>query len=320
MVQSKSLILTGPTGVGKSGLAIQIALEAAKRGGPNGGKKIEIINADSVAFYKHFDIGTAKPTPEEQQGVPHHLLSILEPEEKEGEEFTAAKFYRKTLSTIQEIESRGAKALIVGGSGMYLKTLLFGLWEAPGKDPVKRLELEATDALELFQRLEKIDSVSAKRIGPNDKYRLVRSLEIFHMTGKTPTELQKEMPVTRNENMKLWLLERDKPELEIRLKKRIQEMLDQGWVEETRNLKKNYPNSKVHRSVGYAQINDYIDGLQPKGRAPIKTTQALAEEIFLGHRYLAKGQRTWFKTMPADHVYILDKDRNRCIDESIQFF
>lgn len=301
MVQSKNLepktvILTGPTAVGKSSLAIEAAQELG----------LEIINADSVCFYQEFNIGSAKPTEEELKRVPHHLINVAHP----NETYHAGQFYRDCLATLTDIHSRQKRAIIVGGSGFYLKALRMGLWEAPATSPEFRQTLEGIDTPLLFERLIAIDPIHAQKIGANDRYRMIRALEIFELSGKRPSELEANMPSEPDPRFELWVVDREREELAQRMRTRIQTMLDESLVEETRSLREKYPESKTLHAVGYQQVLDYLDGVKPEGRIVRPGKIGLIDEIELSHRQLAKQQRTWFKNLNPNESFVLDKDRD----------
>jgi len=275
-------VICGPTASGKTELALKMARE---------NPKTEIINCDSLIVYRHFDIGTAKPTPVELAAVPHHLVNIRDPEDR----FDAADFVKGVTTARAEIADRGGSAILVGGTGFYLKALLFGLWDAPETNPAFREEMEEIPNAALQRELEKVDPVSAARIGPNDRYRLIRSLEIFKFSGKTPTELQSQQNKTPNPEYELIVIDRPDAELFARVEKRTQAMLDAGWIEETIRLRKQFPSAPALRSVGYAQILDHLDGIAPRGRKLAPGIQGLKDEINLATRQLIKSQRTFFK-------------------------
>ena len=301
---SPTIILTGPTASGKTALAIEAAMElrALRTQAP----QIEIINADSVCFYQEFNIGSAKPTPEELKLVPHHLIDVAHP----NENYHAGKFLKDCEQKLSEIHARGNRAIIVGGSGFYLKALRLGLWEAPPTDEKFREAMAAIDTPPLFEKLVKLDPLHAQKIGANDRYRIIRALEIIETgSGKTPTQLEKEMPSEPDPRFQLWVIDRDKAELEDRMRVRIAQMLDQGWIEETRALIEKYPQSRTLGAVGYQQIVDHLNGVLPEGRIKKPGLPGLIDEIVLSHRQLAKQQRTWFKNMKPDQLFQLEKDR-----------
>ncbi len=292
MVQS--IVLTGPTAVGKTSLALQIARTLG----------LEIVNADTVCFYRHFDIGSAKPSELEQNEIPHHLIDVADPLEN----YHAGRFLSDCKKALAEIHSRGKRALIVGGSGFYLKVLRYGMWDAPAGSPEFRAELQGVPLEELFLRLQAQDPVHAQKIGANDRYRLVRALEILALSEKKPSELESGMSRTPDPAFRLFVVDREKTALEERMLVRIRAMLDRGWIEETRVLREKFPGSRILRSVGYAQILDHLDGVKPQGRKLRPGTAGLIDEITLAHHQLAKQQRTWFKSLEPDAIFTLDRD------------
>jgi tRNA dimethylallyltransferase len=292
MVQS--IILTGPTAVGKTNLALEIAQAAG----------LEIINADSVCFYRHFNIGSAKPSPLDLQRVPHHLVDVADPLEN----YHAGRFLTECQAKLDEIHSRGKRALIVGGSGFYLKVLRYGLWDAPATSDEFRKSIDPESTETLFERLFRLDPVHAEKVGPADRYRLIRGLEILSLSGKKPSELEENMNSTANPAFKLVVVDREKEELEQRMRIRIEGMMEAGWIQETEALKARYPESKVLRSVGYAQIMDSLAGVLPSGRKVRPGIEGLIDEVALAHRQLAKQQRTWFKNLKPDLVFELSRD------------
>ncbi len=304
MVQS--IILTGPTAVGKTSIALDFAAKAG----------IEIINADSVCFYRDFDIGSAKPSKEERARAAHHLIDIASPDET----YHAGRFLRDCSRILEEIHARGKRAIIVGGSGFYLKALRFGLWDAPESSPAFRESLGKTPTPELFQRLSSLDPDHAGKIAATDRYRIIRALEILELSGRKPSELESSMPENPDPRFQLWVLDREKEELDSRIRDRVKAMLDAGWLKETRRLRSLYPDSRVLRSVGYQQILDHLEGKAPPGRKPRAGIPGLADEIELGHRQLAKQQRTWFKNMGFDREFKLDRDLESLKDLLMKFY
>ncbi len=278
----KTLILTGPSASGKSALAFELA---KNRG------RTHIINADSLQVYRDFNIGTAKPTQEELDQIPHHLISITDPTEI----FTAGDFVREAMGALEKIHAKNDRAIIVGGTGFYLKALLFGIWTEQKIDPVLRSELEKKTNYELFEQLMSSDPTSAKRMGPNDRYRLIRSLELITLTGKTPTEFQEAEPKEPNPEFDLWVLDRPKADLESRISTRIKSMLEKGLIEEVVALRVKYPDSRALDSVGYREVCAYLTGKKPQGRVVAEGIKGLQSEIELATRQLVKQQRTWIR-------------------------
>lgn len=304
MVQS--IILTGPTAVGKSALAI----EAAQTLG------LEIINADSVCFYQRFNIGSAKPTLDELNLVRHHLIDVAHP----NEVYHAGKFLKDIQATLQDIHARHKRALIVGGSGFYLKALRLGLWEAPATSADFRASVENRDTQALFEELSGLDPTHASKVGSEDRYRLIRALEILHISGKKPSELQASMSGEPNPAYQLWLVDREKDELALRMRTRIVAMLDAGLVNETIALREAFPNSKTLHAVGYAQVLNFLEGVSPEGRKLKAGIPGLVDEIELAHRQLAKQQRTWFKSLKPEETFTLESDRHSIFEKLVKFY
>jgi tRNA dimethylallyltransferase len=282
-VKQKIVILCGPTGVGKSEIALRLAETV-------GG---EIIVADSQAVLKGFDIGTAKPSPEERERIPHHLIDVAE----FGELFDAARFAILAEQAIQEIFSRGCRPIISGGTGLYLKALLFGLMEAPKRDDEFRKHLEYRKSQEglpvLYQELQRLDPARAQEIHPNDAVRIIRALEIHHLTGTIPSDLAVNHGFREKKYEALKIgLKRPIEELYRRIDQRVLAMLNHGWVEEvkgflTRGI------DLIHgktQTIGYPVLAEYV-----KGEIFIKEA---IETIQKETRRLAKRQMTWFR---ADH-------------------
>ncbi len=304
MVQS--IVLSGPTASGKSSLALEVASSLG----------LEIINADSVCFYRGFDIGSAKPSSEERSRVPHHLIDIADPLDT----YHAGKFLKDCRDRLAEIHSRGKRALIVGGSGFYLKALRKGLWDAPEGSPEFRNTLAGRSTEDLYAELIGIDPDHAAKIGPADRYRMVRALEIFRLSGRKPSELESGMDEKTDPSFQLWIIDRETPELMERIRLRVDHMLEQGWVEETRHLMESHPESRTLRAVGYAQVVRHLRGELPPGRKIPPGIPGLREEIILSHRQLVKTQRTWFKQLAPDQTFTLDTDLANLKEKLIQFY
>ena len=300
-------ILSGPTASGKTALA----LEAAEKFGG-----IELINADSLCIYRGMDIGTAKPTREERSRIPHHLIDIRNP----SEEFTAGDFIREVKSAVESIHARGKRALIVGGTGFYLKALRFGLWDAPPAEPKLRKELEALPLSELHRELSEKDPASAQRIGLSDLYRLVRAVEILRLSGKTPTELQAQAPSEPSRSFPLWVIDRTAEELDARILLRAEGLLRAGLLEETRALLEQFPGARPLKSVGYAECVLYLSGQTPSGRTVAPGEAGLRDEITLGTRQLARRQRKWFRNQKPEKRFQLDQDHSALLQELRAWF
>lgn len=304
-------ILTGVTASGKTELALGLA-QALKP------TDLEIINADSLLVYRGLDTGTAKPSKAEQAAVPHWLIDVREPDQP----FTAGDFVREAQAAIDAIHARGARALIVGGTGFYLKALIYGLWDAPPADAEIRAKLNDLSVAELYDRLERVDAESARRIGGADRYRLTRALEIHAQTGETASALRARENRAADPRFRLWAIDRPDDELAARISARTRGMLagDAGLLAETRGLLSRYPGSRCLQAVGYAQASRYLEGAAPPGRRPTRSLEDLAREIDLGTRQLVKAQRTWFRKEPAAQAFLLDRDREKLWQEMLSLY
>ena len=300
---SNILVITGPTATGKTTTAIKLAQEFNKT---NGHTQIEIINADSVLVFKEFNIGSAKPTEAEKEGIPHHLINICDP----LDDFSAGIFVEKVDTAISDICTRGMRPLIVGGSGFYLKALLHGLWDVPRANKAYRLELEQKTNDELKNQLALADPDALNTIHINDRYRLIRALEMIHGSNKSLTEIKNEHKntVVSKYNFHLWILDRENADLLERIKIRAKLMLDSGLVNETETLFKKYPGAKILNSVGYKEVMQHILGHKPEGRKIAPGTQGLIDEIILATKHLVKKQRTWFKGEQGAHWFPPEND------------
>jgi tRNA dimethylallyltransferase len=276
------VIVLGPTGVGKSRIAVDLAL---KFGG-------EIINGDSVQVYRGFDIGTDKPSAEARKGVPHHLIDAVEP----GIQFTAADFVREALRAAQDISRRGLVPFIVGGTGLYLKALVEGLFPGPGRDPALRAEFEAEareKGLEaLFRRLEDVDPAYARKIRSRDRIRIIRALEVHSLTGRPLSEhfLQTKSP-TRGSNVLKIGLRLEREVLYRRIEDRVDRMFERGLVNEVRGLlgRGVREDAPPFRALGYRHVRRYV-----RGEISLEDAKTLTK---VDTRHYAKRQTTWFRKM-----------------------
>jgi tRNA dimethylallyltransferase len=276
------ILVLGPTAVGKSRVAVDLAL---RFGG-------EVINGDSIQVYRGFDIGTDKPTPGSMRNVPHHLIDCVGPEVQ----FTAADFVREALTAARDINARGRLPIIVGGSGLYLKALVDGLFPGPGRDPIVRARLEA-EAREkgldvLFRRLEAVDPAYAAKIRDRDRIRIIRALEVHGLTGKPLSEhfLRTESPVSGRNVLRLGL-QLDRTVLVRRIEDRVERMFERGLIEEVRGLlERGVPESAPpFRALGYRHVLKHL-------RSGISFGEAVSLTKADTRRY-AKRQMTWFRKM-----------------------
>ncbi len=278
------LVLVGPTAVGKTELSLHIAEEFG----------FEIISMDSMQVYRYMDIGTAKATLDERKRIPHHLIDIVDPDAS----YDAACFRRDALQSIKDIESRGKKPLITGGTGLYLERLLYGIFSEIPSDSIIRKELEKqiiTDGSEkLHKELAQFDKPSAERIHPNDKQRLLRAYEIWQITGKPWSEHLREQAVQHKKERARFAhllqigLTRSREQLYQRINKRSALMLQAGLEEEVRGLLERgfSPQLQSMQSIGYRHINEYFAGKYSK--------ETMLELLARDTRRYAKRQYTWF--------------------------
>ncbi|MHC4725074.1 MAG: tRNA (adenosine(37)-N6)-dimethylallyltransferase MiaA, partial [Planctomycetota bacterium] len=250
----------------------------------------EIISVDSMKIYRRMDIGTAKPPLEARDKIHYHLIDVVEP----SEPFSVAKFLSLADESIEQIGDKGKPVIAVGGTALYLKTLLYGLFEGPGENEQirNRLRKRAKDnGLEmLYEELTKIDPSAVQNISPNDAKRIIRALEVFELTGKPISSMQKQFDAnTTRHNWAIIGLRRNKEIESMRINARVKKMMDEGLLDEVKSLlAEEKPLSKQARcAIGYAELIEYLQGLG--------TLEEAVENIKKNTRRLAKGQRTWFK-------------------------
>jgi tRNA dimethylallyltransferase len=287
------ILILGVTASGKGRLAFDLAQSLGA----------EIISIDSMKVYRRMDIGTAKPPQEARRHIKYHLIDIVEP----SDSFSVAAFLEAALHSIEKTKSRNKKIIAVGGTALYIKALLYGLFEGPGTDQQIRAELKARAAAEglaeLYCELTKIDPVAAERINPNDSKRIIRALEVHQLTGKPISSLQKQWD--NSETKHDWTiigLQREKTDTNGRINKRVKNMIAAGFVDEVKSLlAEEKPLSKQARcAIGYAEIIEYLNG-------QISLEKAI-ELIKKNTRRLAKNQRTWFKTFKNVHWLDIESD------------
>lgn len=294
-------ILAGPTAVGKTDISIKLAKKL------NG----EIISADSMQIYKYMDIGSAKITKEEMQGVPHYLIDVVEPHEN----FNVSEYKKMTQESINNILGRGKLPMLVGGTGLYINSLIYNYdFTEAGNDEEYRSYLQSlaeTEGKEYVHGLLKnIDMESFNRLYPNDLKRVIRALEVYKLTGKTISEFNEENDIYDIPyNVFYFVLNMDREKLYDRINRRVDIMLEQGLIDEVKKLKSMGYTADMQsmKGIGYKEILYYLDG-----------NISLDEAIYLikkGSRNYAKRQLTWFRK--DKRVIWIDKDQFNNEDEIV---
>lgn len=276
----KVIVICGPTASGKTSLSVELAKKC------NG----EIISADSMQIYKEMNIGTAKVTLEEMQGIKHYMIDIVSPTER----YSVAEFKVQAEKAIEEILKKGKTPIIAGGTGLYVNSLIYNIQyndikidEEYRKYLEERVEKEGLQSL--YEEAKKIDFEAMKSISKNDQKRILRVLEMYHQTGKTKTELEKE---SRKEEVKydykVYAISWEREELYKRINKRVDIMIEQGLIEEVENLLKKYNKfPTAMQGLGYKEVVEYLDKKITK--------EEMIEKIKMETRRYAKRQITWFK-------------------------
>jgi tRNA dimethylallyltransferase len=304
-MKPKLVIILGPTAAGKSEMAVALAANIGA----------EIINADSQQVYRCMNLGTGKPSRADRERVAHHLIDVVDPDE----EFNVAIFRRLALEAIDNIHLRGKRAVVCGGTGLYLKALTRGLFVGPEQDPEVRSQL-AREIQEkglgaLYQRLVEIDPATHSRIHPNDRQRIIRALEVYRLTGKPMSQWQQEHGFGDEpfDTLKIGL-QRERVELYELINRRCDQMIGDGLLNEVRDLAaKGYSlNLKPLQSVGYRQMGLVLQGL-------LRIEQAV-EEMKQETRHLAKRQLTWFRQDHEIRWLHPEKQRQEVIESVQRFF
>lgn len=299
--QPELICIVGPTASGKSRLAVELA---ERYGG-------EIISADSVQIYRHFDIGSGKPEPAERGRVPHHLIDCAEPDE----DWDASVFAERAHQAVHDVRSRGRLPLVCGGTFLWVRALVYGLAPAPPKDEQVRERhreyVERHGRAALHARLREIDPPSFERLMPNDFVRVSRALEVYEVTGKRLSDLQQahgfRVPRYR---ARMLGIHHDAEALTQRIRRRVQQMLEAGWIAEVAHLiEAGFGQTRAMASVGYRQV---FEALQAETSPP---PEQLADEITRVTRIFARRQRTWLREQAvtwisdgASHGYRLPRD------------
>ena len=307
------LTITGPTGVGKTGLALVLAKVWP----------IEIISMDSALVYEGMDIGTAKPSAEELSAVPHHLINIRSPLES----YNAAEFANDAKTLITQIRGRGHLPVIVGGTLLYFKALFEGLNDLPKTDPMIRDVINAEARVlgwpALHAQLEQIDPASAARLPPNDAQRICRALEVWRSSGKSLSSYFVDKPHNSLKNKLISLEPQSRRWLLTRLELRFLEMIKAGFIGEVKRLKQNellHADLPSMRCVGYRQVWELLEILAAQGKANASQSEidAMTEKAVAATRQLAKRQLTWLRGIDAKEV--IDCDLSNGAHLSVDLF
>lgn len=295
------ILILGVTASGKGRLGFELAKAI------NG----EIISIDSMKVYRRMDIGTAKPSLERRNTIKHHLVDVVEP----SDPFSVDRFLEMTEQAKQQITAAGKTPICVGGTAMYTKAMLYGIFQGPGSDQAIRdklkAQVESVGLAPLHIRLTEVDPTAAQRIHPNDEKRIIRALEVFELTGKPISSFQSQFDA--EPDLSGWTiigLRREKDIASKRINARVKKMITDGLVAEVESLlAQDKPLSKQAAcAIGYAEIIDHLNGNM--------TLDEATERIKINTRRLAKGQRTWFKTFKS--VNWLDLEENETPDSALK--
>jgi tRNA dimethylallyltransferase len=297
--------LSGPTASGKT----HIGIELSERLGA------EILSLDSMAIYRHLDIGTAKPNADQRRQAPHHLIDLVEPDEQ----FSLASYLAAASSAVAEIRARQREPLFVGGTPLYLKALLRGIFEGPPADWQLRRQLQ--DEIEqhgldkLYRRLSNVDPQSARRLHPHDARRIIRALEVFAKTGQPISQLQQQFELARpSEACRVFVLQWPRDELHRRINQRVDAMFAEGLVDEVRTLLdtgRQFGRTAA-QALGYREVLEHLAG-QPDLAETIKLVKTRT-------RQFAKRQETWFRSLSECTMVSMTAERTSAdvIEEILQ--
>lgn len=280
-MKPKVIVIVGPTASGKTALSIELAKQI------NG----EIVSCDSMQIYKDMNIGSAKPSLEEMQGIKHYMIDIVEPDKR----FSVAEYKKQAEQAIEEILSKGKMPIVIGGTGLYADSLIYGIeypeieFDKNYRNELENLANSKEGLSNLYEKAKEIDSKAIEKISPNDKKRILRILEIYHSTGKTKTELEAES--RKNEvkyDYRVFAINMDRQILYNRINKRVEIMIENGLIEEVKNLLDKYKEfPTAMQGLGYKEVVEYLNGYLTKDE--------MIEKIKQETRRYAKRQLTWFR-------------------------
>lgn len=285
---SRFPVICGPTAGGKTAAAVALAHMLIERHGITA----EVVTADAYQIYKGMDIGTAKPTSAEREGIPHHLIDLVEPTER----FTLDQWLSAAEAKITELRDRNILPIVVGGTHLYIKALMEGLFEGPAANPALRAELEAMDPAARRAELQRVDPAAALRIHPNDLRRTVRALEVHRLTGKAISDHQGQWDQGGGGRPDALLVTLNWPTdaLNRRINARVKQMMERGLLEEVRCIAANPGfGPQACEAIGYKQLLPLV---QQKGMLTTSLEDAI-ERIKIDTRRFGKSQRTWLKRL-----------------------
>ncbi len=292
----KGLVISGPTGVGKTKLSIELAKRL----------NVDIISADSMQIYKGMDIGTSKVTVDEMQGIKHHMIDIVEP----NEDYSVGDFENQVNKLLKNKEETNENVVICGGTGLYLRSITDGFSNLPSKNIELREELEGYSVDELGTILRKLDIEAYGEIDLKNKLRLIRAIEVCKLTGQKYSELRsKNIKGNNYKFLKIFLI-RDREELYHRIDSRVDQMIKEGLIEEVKKIHEKYENEIYKISaIGYKEIFDYF--------YDASTLEEAIDEIKMESRRYAKRQMTWFRKEEDYIIYDLSKMSESNVIEDI---
>ena len=299
----KILVITGPTATGKTGVAVDVALKL----NPNG----EVVYADSAAVYRNLNIGTAKPTADEMRGVPHHLIDVCNVDDN----FDAEQYSKMAGEVVNNILQDGKIPIVTGGTGLYIKALIHGLFSIPsdsGKTKNQILkELDEKGLDHIFAQLKTVDPKSAETINKNDRSRIIRALEICRLTGKSAAKIKEEHSFKDSVFNPIYIgLAMERVKLHERINSRVDEMINSGIIDEVKGLLESgySPACRSLNTIGYKEIASFINGEIDRETA--------IHLIKRNTRRLAKRQMTWFKKVEGIHWFQYPYDISKIIEKS----
>lgn len=291
MSKPQVIVIAGPTASGKTSVSVELAKRI------NG----EIISADSMQIYKEMNIGTAKVTKEEMQGIKHYLIDVISPDEA----FNVTKYKKMAEEAIEEILKKGKTPIIVGGTGLYINTLVNGVEftevveDKEFREEMQKIAIEK-GSKHLHDELRKIDSEAANIIDENNVRRVIRALEIYKITGKTKTRLDEESRKEVKYDYKIYGIETPREILYDRINKRVDKMLEEGLIDEVKSLLEKYNFSLTAlQGLGYKEVKEYLDGET--------SYEEMVEKLKIETRRYAKRQLTWFRKNKETNWYELSE-------------